>query len=470
MKKSIEEYMEKMDYKTTAWKISIPMVISMISIALYGIVDTIFISNLSENALNAISLAYPVQNTIIAIGLGIGIGINVVLSRAIGEKNKLKANNIIVNGFILSFISWILVAILSIFGIKGFFRFFTNDNEVIKLGVSYLSITSILSIGAIYQIIYEKILESYGKTKESMILQISGAIVNLILDPILIYGLLGAPKMGINGAAIATVIGQIFGMIVGTIFAFKNKIIQKSIFKQIKCDPKTMKLILNVGIPIMITETLSSVILLVTNKILSDISSLGVAVWGIYAKVEKFIFITIYGFNYGMMPMIGYCIGAGKKEKVRDIIKYFYKVAFTISVIGMLVFLVFAKQIISWFKVSNETLEIGVLAFRILSLGFIFQGTSTVLSAVFQCFEKSLYSLIISLFRKIFIAIPIILLLKGMFGLNIVWFSFTIAEIITTIIAIVLYKRTIHNLQNKCVTRRKNKLKIYNPQKKVEIA
>ena len=302
MKKSIEEYVETMDIKKAAWEISIPMVISMISLALYGIVDTIFVSNLGESALNAISLSYPIQNIITALGLGIAIGLNVVLSKSIGEKNKEKSNKIIVNGIILSALAWIIVAVLALFGTESFLKFFTKDTELINLGVVYLKITSVLSVGILFEILFEKVLEAYGKTKESMILQMSGAIINLVLDPILIYGFLGAPKLGIQGAAIATVIGQISGMLIGIFLILKNKIVNTSIFKQMKADFETMKSILYVGIPTMLMEALSSFIILLLNKILIGISETAVSVWGIYVKVEKFVFIIIHGFDYGMMP------------------------------------------------------------------------------------------------------------------------------------------------------------------------
>ncbi len=205
-------------------------------------------------------------------------------------------------------------------------------------------------------------------------------------------------------------------------------------------EGKIIKLILKVGIPTMIMEAISSFILLLLNKILMNISAIGVAVFGIYTKVEKFIFIIIYGFNYAMMPMLGYCLGAKKHGKVKEIIKFFRLLSFCISCIGMLLFLCLSRQIIGWFGVEEETLSIGVFAFRVLSLGFIFEGMNIVLSAIFQSFEKATYSLVINLFRKIIIAMPIILLLKNIFGLTIVWWSFTIAEVITFVVAVILYR------------------------------
>ncbi len=222
LKNSIEEYIETMDIKKVALKMSIPMVISMISIALYGIIDTIFVSNLSQKALNAISLAYPIQNIITAIGLGIGIGVNVVLSKAIGERQEEKTQKIMVNGIIITFIVWIVIALIAMGGINVFFNFFTQDMQVVELGVSYLKIISVLSIGTLFQILFEKILEAHGKTKESMLVQIVGAIINLLLDPLLIYGKVGFPQLGIKGAAIATVIGQVVRNDDGDLFSFKK--------------------------------------------------------------------------------------------------------------------------------------------------------------------------------------------------------------------------------------------------------
>lgn len=449
MKKSIEEYVEKMDVNKAAWSISIPMVISMISIALYGIVDTIFIANFSENALNAVSLAYPIQNIITALGLGIAIGVNVVLSKSIGEKDENKSSKIIINGILITVITWLIVAVIAVLGTKSFLGFFTDNRELIGLGTSYLKITSIFSVGILFEILFEKVLEAHGKTRESMILQMCGAVINLILDPILIFGYLGMPALGIRGAAIATVIGQISGMIIGAIFIIKNKIISIETLKEAKFELETSKSILHIGIPTMIMEALSSFIIILVNKILIDISDTAVAVWGIYTKVEKFVFIMIYGFNSGMMPMIGYSLGAKKKEKVIDIIHCFSKIAFAISGIGMLVFLLLPKVIIGWFGVSPETLQTGIIAFRILSIGFIFQAISIVLSAIFQSFEKASYSLAISLLRKVFIAIPAILIFKDIYGLNAVWWAYTIAEIITTIVAVVLYKKVMKNFNKK---------------------
>ena len=447
LEKIYEKQMEEMKVSKLALKTSLPMVISMIFISLYGIVDTIFVSSIGKNALTAISLAYPIQNIITSIGLGTGIGINSLLARTLGEKKQDKVQEIIFNGVLLTVITWIFIMFFSIFGIKPFFNFFTNDVELNFLGTTYLIILSIFSIGTLFQITTEKILEAYGKTKESMIVQISGSIINLILDPILIYGLIGFPKLEIKGAAIATVIGQIIGMFIGIYFIIKNKLIDINYIRgKWKLNKQIVRKIYKVGIPTMILEIASSFIMLLINKILIGFSNVAVSVWGVYGKINKFILIIIYGFNYGMIPMIGYNYGAKKLKRVIEIIKYFLKISIIVTISGMLVLLIFPMQVLSIFEVSNDILQIGVPAFRILSLGFVFAGVTLVLSAVFQALGNATYSLIIALLRKIIIVLPIIYTLKEILGLNIVWWSFTIAEILTMIVAIILYKKVFNKL------------------------
>ena len=439
--------MEKMEIPKLAIKISLPMIISMISIALYGIIDTIFVSNISENALTAISLAYPFQNIITGIGLGTGIGLNSLLARTLGEKKESQIQKTIFNGILLTVLTWIIVAIISVISIKPFLLYFTNNSELISLGSSYLYIISIFSIGTLFQITIEKILEAYGKSKESMIIQISGSLINLILDPILIYGMLGFPKLGITGAAIATIIGQLIGMVIGIIYIKKYKLITLKISKEnLKLDKEIVKNIYRVGIPTIILEIISSIIILLLNKVLIEFSTLAVSVWGVYGKVDKFVLITIYGLNYGMIPIIAYNYGAKRKDRVIEAIKYFLKLALIITAIGMIIVLVFPIQILKAFDVSNETIEIGVSAFRILSSGFMFAGVNMILSATFQAFGNATYSLIIKLLRKIIISVPLIYILKKIFGITGIWCAFVIAEILSMIIAIILYKKTYNKL------------------------
>lgn len=439
--KNIKE-MEEMAIPKLAIKTSLPMIVSMISIALYGIIDTIFVSGISENALTAITLAYPIQNIITGIGLGTGIGLNSLLSRSLGEKNEEKIQKTILNGILLTILTWIVIAIISVFCIKPFLIYFSKDSELISLGSSYLYIISIFSIGTLFQITSEKILEAYGKTKESMIIQIIGSVINLVLDPILIYGFLFVPAFGIAGAAVATVIGQIIGMIIGIYYIKKYKLISLKFNKEnIKLDKEIVKNIYKVGIPTMILEIISSFIILFVNKILIGFSSLAVSVWGVYTKVEKFVLIIIYGFNYGMIPIVGYNFGAKKIDRVKETIKYFLKLGISVTIVSTIIVCTFPVQILNAFDVSSETIEIGIVAFRILSIGFVFASVSMMLSATFQAFGNATYSLIIKLSRKLIIAVPIIIIFKNILGMNIIWIAFTVAEIITMFISIIMFKK-----------------------------
>jgi putative MATE family efflux protein len=438
--------METMNIKKLALKVSIPMVISMISIALYGIVDTIFISKISEEALTAVSLSVPLQYIITAIGLGTGIGVNSILAKTLGEKNDKKAIKIIFNGIILIFISWIIIALLSIKGINYFFNFFTDNDAIHKLGCNYLSIIAMFSIGSLYQILIEKILEAYGKSKSSMIVQFGGAIINLILDPILIFGFWKIQPLGIKGAAISSVIGQMFGMIVGISILAKNKIIKIQELKNIKLNLDIVKSIYKVGIPTIILESASSFITLILNKILISFSESAVAVWGIYNQLQRFIIIIVYGLNYGMIPIVAYNWGAKNKKRIKDSIKFFIQLAISVTLLGEMLFLLIPKQLIMMFNSSTEILEIAIPAFRILSIGFVFAGISLVLSSTFQAFGKGTYSLIVNMSRQIIFVLPFILILKVILGIYSVWISFTIAEILTMFIAILLFKKINKNI------------------------
>ena len=438
---TISNDMETMKISKLAFKISIPMVISMISIALYGIVDTMFISKIGNDALTAVALSIPIQSIITAIALGTAIGLNALLAKTLGEKNEDKTKNIIQIGFVLTIIAGIIVAIASKLGLKTFFSLFTQNEDIKNLGYNYLSIISMFSIFSLYQILFEKILEAYGKTKSSMIVQFAGAIINLILDPILIFGYFGMPKLGIAGAAISSVIGQSIGMIIGLIIILKNKIIRLNELLKIKMDKSILKDIYKVGIPTMILESVSSFITLILNRVLGDYSDNAISVWGIYGQLQKFVIIIVYGFNYGMIPIIAYNWGAKNKDRILEAIKVFIKISIVVTVIGQLIFLIGTKQIIQIYNVSEDVLNIAIPAFRILSIGFIFAGISLTLSATFQAFGNGLYSLIVNLSRQIIFTLPFIILLKSLIGINGIWISFTLAEVITTIIAIVLYIR-----------------------------
>ena len=441
--------METMSIPKLGLKISIPMVISMISIALYEIVDTMFISNINNDALTTISLSIPIIAIITAIALGTSIGVNSILAKTLGEKNEEKAKKIISTVFLLTIINWIIIATISFFGIKIFFEFFTDNEEIRNLGNEYLKIISICSVGSLFQILFEKILEAYGKSKASMFVQFSGAIVNLILDPILIFGFLKIPALGIKGAAISTITGQCFGMLLGLFIILKNKIISITEIFNCKLEKNIIIDIYKVGFPTIILEAVGSFISLLLNKILITFSESAVSVWGIYNQLQKFVIIIVYGLNYGMIPILAYNWGAKKKKRIEECISFFLKLAAGVVIVGELIFLLVPKQIISIYNVTDEILNIGIPAFRILAIGFIFAGISLVLSSSFQAFGNGTYSLIVNISRKIIIVLPLIFLLRNILGISAIWVSFTIAEIVTMVIAIFLFKNIKKNIIEK---------------------
>ena len=439
--------MENMKISKLAWKISLPMIISMLSIALYGIIDTIFVSKIEPNALTAIILVYPMYNVITSIALGLGIGVNSLLSRTLGEKNSEKCKKTIINGLKLTIISWIVIAVFCAIFSEKFISFFTDNHKIVNLGTIYFRITGIFSIGSFFQITFEKILEAHGKTKDSMIIQISGAIINLVLDPILIFGINDFKGFGISGAAIATVIGQCIGMLYGFyLIVFRYKILLLKNIITIKLEKSIVKQIYKVGLPTTMLEIVTSMAILVVNKVLIGLSGYAVDVWGIYQKIQKFFLIMIYGLNYGMIPIVGYNVGAQKKERVKEAIRYFIKISIIITFIGTIIFATFPNKLIEWFTDSREVIDLGINAFRIMGIGLVFGGVNLVISAIFQSFGEGNYSLIVTLFRKFLISLPLILLLNNIFGICIVWWSMVISEVITLIISIILLKKALRKL------------------------
>lgn len=444
MEKIENNEMETMNLKKLSIKMSIPMVISMISLALYNLVDSIFVSNIGTEALTAISLSYPIQAIVTGIALGTGIGINSLISRKLGEKKTDLVQNIFLHGIFLMLVSYSIIAIFGGTLLEKVFTFFTQDSITIKYAVTYLSICLLFSIGLMFQILFEKVSEAFGKPLYSMVIQFSGAVINLILDPILIYGAWKIPALGIKGAAIATVIGQISGMIIGFILLKKNCISFN--VKKFKINFDIIRDIYIVGLPSMISEMMAAFVTLILNKLLIIYSAFAVPLWGIYNKVQSFIFMIVYGFNYGMIPIVGYNYGAKNYERMRRTIRIFITYAVTIMSIGIIIFMFFGNQIFKIYGAEEGIVDIGITALRILSLGFIFAGISLVLSSVFQAIGKGVYSLIIFALRQLVINIPIIYLLQKVIDLDMVWYTFVVSEFITMIVSYVLYKKEIKKL------------------------
>lgn len=419
---------------------SLPMIISMLVQALYNIVDSIFVSQISENALTAVSLAFPIQNLMISVGVGTGVGINALLSRLLGERKFDEANKAADNGIFLAIISYILFFIIGILFSKRFFQWQTDITEIVEGGYNYAIICTTCSFGLFGQLVFEKLMQSTGKTFYSMVTQLTGAIINIILDPILIFGLFGFPKMGITGAAIATVIGQTMGMSIAIYLnKTRNTEIQISI-KGFKPNIKTIKEIYSVGIPSIIMSSISSVMVFGINKVLLIFTSTATAVFGVYFKLQSFIFMPIFGINNGMVSIVSYNYGAKNVDRLIKTIKISVIYASGIMLFGLIIFQVFPKNLLVLFNASQDLVTIGVPALRIISLSFLFAGYCIIMSSTFQALGNGIMSLIVSVGRQLVVLLPVAYLLSKLGNLSLVWWSFPIAEIASVFLSMIGYK------------------------------
>ena len=422
---------------------SLPIMVSMLIQALYNVVDSLFVARVNENALAAVSLAFPVQNLIIAIGVGTAVGINSLLSRYLGERNQEKVNKVANNGVFLTAVSYLFFLIFGIFFTKLFFTTQTEDAQIIEYGVSYLSICTIFSFGQLGQITFERLLQSTGKTIYSMYSQAAGAIINIILDPILIFGLLGAPELGVTGAAIATVIGQICGLIIGI---YLNQRYNHEIhlnLKKFKPDGIIIKQIYQVGFPAIIMQSIVSIMTFGLNKILITFSSTATAVLGIYTKLQSFVFMPVYGLNNGMIPIIAYNYGARLPKRIVKIIKLSIAYAILIMIIGFVLMEIAPREFLAIFQASEDMMEIGIVALRVISISFLFAGVSVVASSVFQALGNGMLSLIISVLRQLVVLLPAAFLLSKQ-GIHAIWWAFPIAEVVSVILSLIFLKHVYH--------------------------
>ena len=420
---------------------SLPMIISMLVQALYNIVDSMFVAQLNEDALTAVSLAFPVQNLMIAVAAGTGVGINALLSKSLGEKKYETANKIAQNGLLLAIISSLVFALIGIFGSRAFFTIQTDNAQIVEYGTEYMSVISIVSIGIFLQITFERLLQSTGKTIFNMISKGLGAIINIILDPILIFGWFGLPKMGVTGAAVATVIGQVIAALLGWFFNQKfNKEIHVT-FKGFKPCKETIGNIYKIGIPSIIMQSIGSLTTFGINNILLMFSSTAATVFGVYFKLQSFVFMPVFGLTNGMIPIVAYNYGARNKKRIYQTITLSSIIAVSIMVLGLVIFQLYPATLLGLFEASENMLAIGVPALQTISLSFIFAGFCIVISSVFQALGNGVYSLIMSIARQIIVILPVAYIFAKLFGLDMVWYSYPIAEIVSVIICIVLLQR-----------------------------
>lgn len=421
---------------------SLPMMISMLVQALYNIVDSMFVAQLSEDALTAVSLAFPIQTLMIAVASGTGVGINALLSRNLGEKNFEGADSAAKNGLFLGIISCIVFAVLGLLGSHFFFAMQTENQTIVKYGTEYLTIITLCSAGIFLQITFERLMQSTGKTIYNMITQGTGAIINIILDPIMIFGLFGFPRMEVAGAALATITGQVVAVAMSFYFnATKNKEINISL-KGFRPHARTIAIIYEVGVPSIIMQAIGSVMTFGMNKILLMFSSTAAAVFGVYFKLQSFIFMPVFGLNNGMIPIIAYNYGARNKKRITQAAKLSVLIAVTIMIIGLIIFQTCSGFLLkNLFDASKNMLSIGVPALRIISLSFLFAGYCIIVGSVFQALGNGVYSLIVSVARQLVVILPVAYLFARFFGLSMVWWSIPIAEIVSVILSTLLLRR-----------------------------
>ena len=434
-----ENIMGTMEINPLLVKLSVPMMISMLVQALYNVVDSVFVSWVSEEALTAVSLAFSLQNMMIAVGVGTGVGVNAMLSKSLGEKNQKRANATAENGIFLSACSFLVFLVIGITCIKPYFYAQTSDDAIALQGIRYLSVCCIFSLGLFTQTMGEKLLAATGRTQLSMISQLVGAVVNIILDPIFIFGYCGEALSGTTGAAVATVIGQFCGAGMTLYFnTRKNPDIQLD-FKGFRPSAKAIGRIYTVGLPSIAMQCVGSLMTFGMNLILMAFSSTAVAGFGVYFKLQSFVFMPIFGLNNGMVPIISYNYGARRPERVKKTIRLAVCYAEGIMVLGFCIFEFFPGQVLGLFSASQAMLTIGIPAMRIICLHFLLAGTSIVLSSVFQALGNGLFSLIVSVCRQLFVLLPAAWLLARTGNVNNVWWAFLIAEIVSVLMSLAFY-------------------------------
>ncbi|MCI8854876.1 MAG: MATE family efflux transporter [Lachnospiraceae bacterium] len=420
-------------------RMALPMIASMLVQALYNIVDSAFVARVNDNALTAVSMAFPVQNLMIAVGVGTGVGVNALLSRSLGAKDQEAVNLAAKNGLFLAAASYVLFALFGIFGSRLFFEAQIADTQVITYGVQYTRTVTLLSFGAFLVIMSERLLQSTGLTIYTMVTQLTGAIINVILDPIMIFGLFGFPRLEVLGAALATVIGQIIGMLLAIYLNIKKNREININMRHFRPHLPTIRVIYSVGLPSIIMQSISSVMVFGMNKIcMQYLSALAVNVFGIYFKLQSFIFMPVFGLNNGMVPIIAYNYGARNKKRILDTIRLSVMIAVGIMLAGLLIFQVLTPQLLGIFEASEETLKIGVPALRIISLSFVFAGYCIILGSVFQALGNGVYSLINSIARQMLVILPVAYVFARFWRPEALWWSFPIAEIVSVILSTVM--------------------------------
>lgn len=434
------------------FSMALPAMFSMLVQALYNVVDSYFVSQISEKALAAVSLAFPIQNLLIAFAVGTSVGVTSLISRRLGQGRKKEAGAAAVHGILLGIATSLVFAVYGAFFTTPFFQMFESDPEIVHMGDQYISICCIFSFGCFVSVMLEKILQATGNMIWPMVFQLVGAVTNIILDPIFIFGYFGMPALGVTGAAVATVAGQIVSMIVCIlVVVFKEHEVDVT-FKGFRFDFKTVRDIYTVGLPAIVMQAIGTVMTMAMNGILSGFSTAAYTVFGLYFKLQSFVFMPVFGLNQGLLPIMGYNYGARNKKRLLSALKQGCAIALVIMTAGMLLFLLLPDKLLGIFNPSAELLEIGVPALRIICSCFLFAALGIVSSTLFQATGRGTYSLIVSLMRQLVVLVPAAWLLARFTGsVSAVWWSFPIAECFSLLVSIFfflrLYKTEISHLE-----------------------
>ncbi len=437
-----ENKMGVMPVKQLIISMSLPMMISMLVQALYNVVDSIFVAKLSEDALTAVTLAFPMQNLMIALASGTGVGINALLSRSLGEKKFENSDAAANMGLLLTFFNYIAFLIIGIFFAGPFIHSQTDIAEIAAYGKEYLTIICCLSFCVFFQVTFERLLQSTGKTIYSMITQATGAVINIIFDPLLIFGLGPFPALGVAGAAYATILGQLVASIIGLFCNLKfNNEINISLKKILKPLPSIIGEIYYVGVPSILMMSIGSIMTYMMNRILGGFSSTATAVFGVYFKLQSFFFMPVFGLNNGLIPVLAYNYGARNKDRIKEALRFALMLAVSIMIVGTVCFLTIPSVLLSLFNASDSMVAIGIHALRIISISFPIAGVCIAMGSIFQAFSKSFYSLFVSIGRQLVVLIPMAWLLSLTGVLDNVWWAFPIAELASVVLSTYFFKK-----------------------------
>lgn len=421
----------------------VPIMISMLVQALYNVVDGMFVSRISEHAFTAISVAFPMQNLLIAFAVGLGVGMNALLSRALGAGDPEKVRAAALNGLMLEGLSYLLFLAVGLTLVEPYMRAQTDVEEIVQYGIVYLRIVLIFSVGIFGEISFERLLQSTGRARYSMYTQLSGALFNIVFDPILIFGLLGFPKLGIAGAAYATVGGQIFGSLIGLYLCLKKNPEVPLSFRGFKPNKLILGELLKISIPSIVMSSVSSVMTFGMDIILNGFSSTAVAVFGAYFKLQSFVIMPVIGLTNAIVPIIAFNYGANKPERIRSAIKFGMLYASILTVSGFILLQTIPHKLLLIFDAKEYMMQIGIPALRIISTHYLIAGVSITISCVCQAFGYSVYSLFISCLRQLVALLPAAYLLSLTGRLDLIWLSFPIAELVSISVSLPMLRRVL---------------------------